>query len=83
MAKNINLHAAGRHVLAIAGWTQPCLDPRCHYLVGQIYQAENVGEFTCPGFIDWAFFKWFGGGMRKGQPNAEDLANAHAFAESL
>ena len=46
-------------------------------------QAENVGEFTCPGFIDWAFFKWFGGGMRKGQPSAEDLANARAFAESL
>jgi len=46
-------------------------------------QAQNVGEFTCPGFIDWAFFKWFGGGMRKGQPNAEDLENARKFAQSL
>ena len=46
-------------------------------------QAENMGEFTCPGYIDWAFFKWFGGGMRKGQPNGEDLENARAFAKSL
>ncbi len=46
-------------------------------------QAQNVGEFTCPGFIDWAFFRWFGGGIRKGQPNAEDLENARKFAESL
>jgi flavodoxin len=46
-------------------------------------QAKNVGEFTCPGFIDWAFFKWFGGGLRKGQPNEEDLENARKFAESL
>jgi flavodoxin len=46
-------------------------------------QAENVGEFTCPGFIDWAFFRWFAGGLRKGQPNAEDLENARKFAESM
>jgi flavodoxin len=46
-------------------------------------QAQNVGEFTCPGFIDWAFFKWFGGGLRKGQPNMEDLENARKFAEGL
>jgi flavodoxin len=46
-------------------------------------QAQNVGEFTCPGFIDWAFFKWFGGGLRKGQPNTEDLENARKFAKGL
>jgi len=46
-------------------------------------QAQNVGEFTCPGFIDWAFFKWFGGGLRKGQPDAEDLEKARKFAQSL
>ena len=45
--------------------------------------ANNVGEFTCPGFIDWAFFRWFGGGLRKGQPNGEDLKNARKFAETL
>jgi flavodoxin len=46
-------------------------------------QATVVGEFMCPGFIDWAFFKWFGGGLRKGQPNAADLENARTFAKSL
>jgi flavodoxin len=46
-------------------------------------QAIVVGEFMCPGFIDWAFFKWFGGGLRKGQPNAADLENARTFAKSL
>ena len=48
-----------------------------------VKEAKNMGEFTCPGFIDWAFFKWFGGGLRKGQPNAEDLESAKKFAESL
>ncbi len=45
--------------------------------------AIFAGEFVCPGFIHWAFFKWFGGGLRKGRPNAIDLANARKFAESL
>ncbi len=45
--------------------------------------AIFTGEFICPGFIDWAFFKWFGGGLRKGRPNTSDLANARKFAESL
>ena len=46
-------------------------------------QADLVGQFMCPGFIDWAFFKWFGGGLRKGQPDAQDLEKARLFAESL
>lgn len=46
-------------------------------------QSQNVGEFTCPGFIDWAFFRWFGGGLRKGHPDAEDLESSRKFAESL
>ncbi len=41
------------------------------------------GEFVCQGFIDWAFFKWAGGGMNQGKPDATDLANARKFAESL
>jgi flavodoxin len=45
--------------------------------------AIITGEFFCPGFIDWAFFKWFGGGLREGQPNETDLANARKFAEGL
>ncbi len=46
-------------------------------------QAFTAGEFMCPGFIDWAFFKWFGGGLRKGQPNAQDLDDARKFAQVL
>lgn len=46
-------------------------------------QASLVGDFISPGFIDWAFFKWFGGGLRKGHPDAADLENARKFAESL
>lgn len=46
-------------------------------------QAIVVGEFMCPGFLDWAFFKWFGGGLRKGQPNTADMENARTFAKSL
>jgi flavodoxin len=46
-------------------------------------QADLVGQFMCPGFIDWAFFKWFGGGLRRGQPDAQDLEKARLFAESL
>jgi flavodoxin len=46
-------------------------------------KVEVVGEFMCLGFVDWAFFKWFGGGLRKGHPNAEDLENVRKFAESL
>lgn len=45
--------------------------------------AILVDEFCCRGFIDWAFFKWFGGGLNQGQPNDADLADARAFADSL
>jgi flavodoxin len=46
-------------------------------------KAKIIGEFACPGFIDWAFFRWFGGGLRKGRPNASDLRDARNFARSL
>ncbi|MFF1415997.1 hypothetical protein ACFVX6_40590 [Streptomyces sp. NPDC058289] len=43
---------------------------------------EVVDTFTCRGWDTWAPFKPVGG-IRKGRPNADDLAEARAFAEGL
>ena len=36
---------------------------------------DVVGDFSCGGISDWAFFKLIGG-ISKGRPNAEDLEKA-------
>jgi flavodoxin len=41
-----------------------------------------VDEFQCKGFNTNSFMRFFGG-MNKGRPNAEDLKDAEAFAQSL
>jgi flavodoxin len=41
-----------------------------------------VGEFSCAGHNTNSFLKAFGG-LNKGRPNAEDLADAEAFARAL
>ena len=41
-----------------------------------------VDEFACKGFNTNSFMRFFGG-MNKGRPNAEDLANAEKFAQNL
>jgi hypothetical protein len=43
---------------------------------------DVVGDFSCGGISDWAFFKLIGG-ISKGRPNAEDLEKAKVFAEGL
>ena len=43
---------------------------------------DVVGDFSCGGISDWAFFRLVGG-ISKGRPNAEDLENAKEFAEGL
>jgi len=43
---------------------------------------EIVGEFGSLGFNDNSFLKLFGG-INKGRPNADDLANATSFARGL
>jgi len=43
---------------------------------------EVIGEFTCKGFDTFGPFKIIGG-INKGKPNEEDLANAKNFAMSL
>ncbi len=41
-----------------------------------------VGNFSCGGISDWAFFKLVGG-ISKGRPNEEDLEKAKEFAQGL
>lgn len=45
--------------------------------------AVLLGEFVCLGFLDWAFFKKFDGGLNQGHPDEADLTAARAFADSL
>jgi hypothetical protein len=44
--------------------------------------CEIVGEFNCAGYNDNSFL-FLIGGINKGHPNAEDIALAEAFADSL
>lgn len=43
---------------------------------------DVIGDFSCGGISDWAFFKLIGG-ISKGRPNSEDLEKAKEFAEGL
>lgn len=43
---------------------------------------EIIDDFSCGGISDWAFFKLVGG-INKGRPNANDLADAQKFAQDL
>lgn len=43
---------------------------------------DVVGEFGCAGWNTNVFLKYFGG-INKGRPNANDLANAEAFAWAM
>jgi flavodoxin len=53
-------------------------------LRGRLVSAgyEIVGEFGCAGFNTNSFLRLFGG-INKGRPKAEDLADAEEFARSL
>lgn len=43
---------------------------------------DILDEFSCKGFNTNSFLKFFGG-MNKGRPNEEDLANAKGFANEI
>jgi len=42
-----------------------------------------VGEFSCPGFMNYSFIKYFFGGISKGRPNAKDIQKATEFAKNI
>jgi len=44
---------------------------------------DVIGEFSCPGFIDYSFIKYFFGGLSKGRPDENDLKNARDFAQKI
>ena len=56
-----------------------------HSLLRQKLESKGydiIDEFSCKGFNTNLFLKYFGG-MNKGRPNGEDLANARKFATNL
>jgi flavodoxin len=56
-----------------------------HRQIREKLQAKGyrvVGEFGCAGWNTNSFLRFFGG-LNKGRPNAEDLRNAEAFAETV
>jgi flavodoxin len=48
----------------------------------QLKGYQVIGEFGCAGWNTNSFLKVFGG-LNKGRPNAEDFANAEAFAREM
>jgi len=43
---------------------------------------DIVDEFSCCGFMTWAYFRLLGG-RNKGRPNQDDLERARSFASNL
>jgi hypothetical protein len=60
------------------------LNININYLKRQLKRKgfDVVGDFSCGGISDWAFFRLVGG-ISKGRPNAEDLVRAEEFAKGL
>ncbi len=58
---------------------------RAHEPLKQILRAKGlrvIGEFSCRGFDTVGPLKYIGG-VARGRPNAQDLADAQAFARKL
>lgn len=59
--------------------------PKFHKRLREKLQTKGytiIGEFNCAGLDTYGLTK-IAGGIKKGHPNAEDLKNAEAFAQSL
>lgn len=44
---------------------------------------DIIGEFSCPGFMDYSFCKYFFGGISKNRPNEKDIKKAQEFAKTI
>ena len=42
-----------------------------------------VGEFSCPGFINYGLIKYLFGGLNKNRPNNNDLINVQEFSKKM
>ncbi|MCW4029836.1 MAG: flavodoxin family protein [Candidatus Bathyarchaeota archaeon] len=72
-------------IFSTSGISNPKYQTKIHTELREKLQVKGyqiVGEFNCHGFNTNSFLKAFGG-MNKGSPNAEDLANAEEFAQNL
>ncbi|MFG3053329.1 flavodoxin [Kitasatospora sp. NPDC048239] len=67
-------------VFATSGLPGPRFAPMERLLTGRGF--EVAGTFSCRGFDTWAPFRLVGG-IRKGRPDAGDLAAAREFAQGL
>jgi flavodoxin len=72
-------------IFSTSGISNPKYQTKIHTELREKLQSKGyqiVGEFNCHGFNTNSFLKAFGG-MNKGRPNSEDLANAEEFAQNL
>ncbi|GAB4584989.1 flavodoxin family protein [Nocardia sp. IFM 10818] len=71
-------------VFCTSGFPEPPILPYRRKLADRLEEKglEVIGGFSCRGFDTYLPFKLVGG-VKKGHPNAEDLAQARAFAEAL
>ena len=72
-------------IFSTSGISNPKYKAKSHTTLREKLQAKGyyiVEEFNCHGYNSNSFLKLFGG-MNKGRPNSEDLAEAEAFAHKI
>ncbi|WP_067540925.1 flavodoxin family protein [Nocardia crassostreae] len=71
-------------VFCTSGFPEPRLRPYMHSMANTLEQKgfEVIGGFSCRAFDTWLPLRLVGG-INKNRPNADDLAEARAFAEAL
>ena len=84
-------HAAGKKAFLFSTYGAPAFVANREFVeknhdeIRKKLQAKGytlLGEFGCAGWNTNSFLKFFGG-LNKGRPNAEDLANAETFAREM
>jgi len=85
------LYAAGKKAFLFSTYGAPAFVANREFVeknhdeIRKKLQAKGytlLGEFGCAGWNTNSFLKFFGG-LNKGRPNAEDLANAETFAREM
>lgn len=79
------VNGKGGFIFSTSGVSNPKYQTKIHTQLREKLQAKGyqiVGEFNCHGFNTNSFLKAFGG-MNKGRPNEQDLADAEAFAQNI
>jgi flavodoxin len=84
-------HAAGKNAFIFSTCGAPAFIAdrefmaKNHSQIRKRLQAKGytvIGEFGCAGWNTNSFLRYFGG-LNKGKPDAEDLANAETFAREM